>query len=254
MVSRCVNLPVTPNLSAKMSEILPINCILQLLRGRVFSRHCINIKPWIYKYDCLTIIINLKNFYLNNIIFIFSQICVSVSPIHPLLPPLIEAYITLLFSKYNKKPEEIDVYVPFTEEEILKMFGDNIFDPYRNDLCTTHILLLYYLFLYEDKVMTLASRPMKSRYIGLLKYSTEFLDNIPIQYIVQQTKRERPFSNIFSTLLNHMTTHFPYLSQVEDWMDDPTPEIQLVSKYTGKTITAEMIESGTLSFSFSNFH
>jgi integrator complex subunit 2 len=54
VASRSVNIPVTPNLNAKMSGFLPIHCVLQLLKSQAFTKHRINIKTWIYKYACET--------------------------------------------------------------------------------------------------------------------------------------------------------------------------------------------------------
>lgn len=122
------------------------------------------------------------------------------------------------------------------------MFGNDVFEPYKNEFYTVHILLLYYLFLYEDKIMSLAS-PRNFRYKGLIRYNTEFLANIPILHILRQAKKDRSLSNMFSTLLRHMNTHFSYLSQVEDWMEDSTPNPQLVPQ-----LTAEMINNGTCCF------
>lgn len=44
-----IRVPVTPNLSSKMSGFLPVHCIHQLLKCRAFSKHKVPIKEWIYK-------------------------------------------------------------------------------------------------------------------------------------------------------------------------------------------------------------
>ncbi len=44
-----VRVPVTPNLSSKISGFLPVHCIHQLLKCRAFSKHRVPIKDWIYK-------------------------------------------------------------------------------------------------------------------------------------------------------------------------------------------------------------
>ena len=67
MASHAVKVPVTRNLSASFSGYLPIHCVHQLLKSRAFSKHSVPIKDWIFR-----------------------QICVASSPLHPLLPSLIE--------------------------------------------------------------------------------------------------------------------------------------------------------------------
>lgn len=176
-------------------------------------------------------------------IFICSQICASVSPLHPLLPSLIEAYVTSILVVPNKTSQELAVNQPITEEDILKVFGDKVLDQSENESFTAHLLLLYYLLLYEETSMSLASHPNKLQ-LGLLRYKTEFLAEIPIRYIVQQAEKEHPYSSLFSTLLRLLATHFPHLSLVEDWMEDTTPESQFVSQHKSKKITTEMIENG----------
>ena len=44
-----VRVPVTPNLSSKITGFLPVHCIHQLLKCRAFSKHKVPIKDWIYK-------------------------------------------------------------------------------------------------------------------------------------------------------------------------------------------------------------
>ncbi|CAI6365811.1 unnamed protein product [Macrosiphum euphorbiae] len=221
VASRSVNIPVTPNLNANMSGFLPIHCVLQLLKSQAFTKHRVNIKTWIY-----------------------NQICASVSPLHPLLPSLIEAYVTSILVVPNKATQELAVNQPITEEDILKVFGDKVLDQTGNESFTAHLLLLYYLLLYEENSMSLASQPNRLQLVGLVRYKTEFLADIPIRYIVQQAEKEHPYSSLFSTLLRLLATHFPHLSLVDDWMEDTTSESQFVLQHKAKNITTEMIESG----------
>lgn len=182
-------------------------------------------------------LLNIKNVF-------YSQICASVSPLHPLLPSLIEAYVSSILVAPTKTSHELAVNQPITEEEILKVFGDNVLDQCGKESFTAHLLLLYYLLLYEETSMSLASQPNKLQLVGLLKYKTEFLADIPIRYIVQQAEKEHPYSSLFSTLLRLLATHFPHLSLVEDWMEDTTSESQLVSQHKSKNITSSFIENG----------
>merc|ERR1719431_2245210 len=71
VAQHAVKVPVTPLLSSTLPGFLPVHCIHQLLKSRVFSKHKVSIKPWIYR-----------------------QLCSSRAPLHPVLPPLIEAYVS----------------------------------------------------------------------------------------------------------------------------------------------------------------
>lgn len=40
---------VTRGLNASMPGFLPVHCVYHLLRSRMFTRHKVNIKNWIYR-------------------------------------------------------------------------------------------------------------------------------------------------------------------------------------------------------------
>lgn len=161
-----------------------------------------------------------------------------------MLPSLIEAYVSSILVAPTKTSQELAVNQPITEEEILKVFGDKVLNQSGTESFTAHLLLLYYLLLYEETSMSLASQSNKILLVGLLRYKTEFLADIPIRYIVQQAEKEHPYTSLFSTLLRLLATHFPHLSLVEDWMEDATSESQFVSQHKTKNITSDMIENG----------
>ncbi|KAJ8939398.1 hypothetical protein NQ314_011144 [Rhamnusium bicolor] len=79
-----------------MTGFLPIHCIHQLLKSRAFAKHNVNIKNWIYK-----------------------QICTSVSPLHPVLPMLVEVYVNSIMLPNAKNTEHTNK--PLTENEIRKV-------------------------------------------------------------------------------------------------------------------------------------
>lgn len=81
-----------------MKGFLPIHCIHQLLKSRAFAKHNVNIKNWIYK-----------------------QICTSVSPLHPVLPMLVEVYVNSILLPNAKNIEHTNK--PLTENEIRKVMN-----------------------------------------------------------------------------------------------------------------------------------
>ncbi|XP_074643073.1 integrator complex subunit 2-like [Tubulanus polymorphus] len=206
VTSHAVKVATTPNLSATIPGFLPIHCIYQLLKSRAFSKHKVHIKDWIYK-----------------------QICQTTTPLHPLLPPLIEVYINTVLLPSSKTSQTND---PFTDEEVQEAFKGSVLyisntsaEPMETDdsvqySFTCQLLLLYYLLLYEDcrlsnmKTIVASNRKVKS-------YSQRLMSQIPIKYLVQQAqKRQHQYASLFSPLIRLLSTHYPHLCLVEDWLDE----------------------------------
>ena len=216
VAAHAVKVPVTVNLNANIQGYLPVHCIHQLLKSRAFSKHKVAIKSWIYK-----------------------QICNSTTPLHPVMPALIEVYVNSLIASNTKVSTE----QPLSEEEIQKVFNKSAIQakPFclktisegaekmetdeatseATEQCnlTAQLLILYYLLLYEDlrlnSMMTIltAGKQVKS-------YSTEFLAELPIKYLLQfAQKNQNDFEPLFSPLLRLFITHFPHLSLVDDWIE-----------------------------------
>lgn len=216
VAAHAVKVPVTMNLNANIQGYLPIHCIHQLLKSRAFSKHKVAIKSWIYK-----------------------QICNSTTPLHPVMPALIDVYVNSLIASNAKVATE----QPLSEEEIQRVFNKSEIqaEPFNQKIIkkeddamevdgatgdateqsnpTAQLLILYYLLLYEDlrlnNMLTIleAKRQVKS-------YSTEFLSELPIKYLLQfAQKNQNDFEPLFSPLLRLFITHFPHLSLVDDWIE-----------------------------------
>lgn len=230
VTAHAVKVPVTLNLNANIPGYLPIHCIHQLLKSRAFSKHKVPIKSWIFK-----------------------QICNSTTPIHPVLPALIEVYVNSIIVPTAKGPVE-HTHKPLSEQEILRVFQNSVVGEHLDTKkkvfsfpeidgslvalmsntnidvsvedevistsnITSQLLLLYYLLLYEDTRLsnmmniTLSGRKVKS-------YSNEFLSELPIKYLLQQAqKNQHDYGGLFSPLLKLLITHFPHLSLIDDWID-----------------------------------
>lgn len=217
VTSHAVKVPVTASLNANIPGFLPVHCIHQLLKSRAFAKHRVPIKNWIYR-----------------------QICNSVPPLHPVLPALVEVYVNSILVTNNKTSEHTNK--PMTEAEIRKVFQNSVFganfDAKKSVLSimdsemecidvdtskpslTSQLLLLYYLLLYEDvRLNNMHNFISQGRKIK--SYSTEFLSELPIKYLLQQVQRDQMnYAGLFSPLLRLLATHFPHLSLVDDWLDD----------------------------------
>ncbi|CAH0551787.1 unnamed protein product [Brassicogethes aeneus] len=245
VTAHAVKVPVTASLNANMLGFLPIHCIHQLLKSRAFAKHNVNIKSWIYR-----------------------QICTSVSPLHPVLPMLVEVYVSSIILP-NAKSSEQHTNKPLSENEIRRVFQSSIFGQYfdkRNtrvismemdgssdnidgnifvddSSLTPQLLLLYYLLLYEDcrlnNAHVLASSGRKIKI-----YTSEFMSELPIKYLLHHAQKDQTsYSGLFGPLLKLLATHFPHLTLVEDWLDDmslKTTSSTSTSSYRSKRHIGEL--------------
>lgn len=211
VAAHAAKVPVTVNLNANIQGYLPIHCIHQLFKSRAFSKHKVVIKNWIYK-----------------------QICNCTTPVHPVMSALIEVFVNSIISSNSKFTTD----QPLSEEEIKVIFQKSEIvtrNVKKNDSMamevdeeisigsgcnlTAQLLILYYVLYYEDQrlanMMNIiqCGRQVKS-------YSTEFLSELPIKYLLQYAqKNQNDFESLFSPLLRLFITHFPHLSLVDDWID-----------------------------------
>lgn len=223
VTAHAVKVPVTPQLNANIPGYLPVHCIHQLLKSRAFSKHKVPIKSWIYK-----------------------QIITCTTPLHPVLPALIEVYVNSIISPNAKGGGAVEhTHEPLTEDDIIKVFQRSVVGAHLqtkkriyslgSDLKTvdnvddetlaqpsisSQLLLLYYLLLYEDvRLSNMATIIANGRKVK--SYSTEFLSELPIKYLLQQAqKNQHDFGGLFSPLLRLLVTHFPHLSLVDDWIEE----------------------------------
>lgn len=209
VAAHAAKVPVTTNLNANIQGYLPIHCIHQLLKSRAFTKHKVVIKNWIYK-----------------------QICNSITPLHPVMPALIEVFVNSIISSNSKfcteQPlSEEDIQKVFEKSDILSMNSKAIKIKIEDDednvtiSCniTSQLLILYYLLYYEDlRLNNMMNILQSGRQIK--SYSTEFLSEIPIKYLLQHAqKNQNDFEPLFSPLLRLFIIHFPHLSLVDDWIE-----------------------------------
>ncbi|KAK2149074.1 hypothetical protein LSH36_469g02035 [Paralvinella palmiformis] len=215
VAAHAVKVHVTQGLNAHISGYLPIHCIYHLLKTRAFSKHKVNIKDWIFK-----------------------QLCSSTTPIHPLVPPLIEVYVNSIIMPSSKTDRMNE---PISEEEILSVFKHSVLTQHlggnsssggvvymetdcepeepRSNL-TAQLLLLYYILLYQDTLLTNMKNIATSNR-KILQYGDQLLSQLPIKALVREAQKEQLlYAGLFSPLLKLLATHFPHLCLVEDWLDE----------------------------------
>jgi integrator complex subunit 2 len=94
--------------------------------------------------------------------WIYRQLCHCTAPIHSVIPPLIEAFVSSIITPATRTDCTNE---PICEDELLGVFQD----PFRSKATgtvdsqtengskssfTTQILLVYYLLLYEDMLLS----------------------------------------------------------------------------------------------------
>jgi len=240
VAAHAVKVPVTHNLSAEIQGFLPVHCMHQLLKSRVFSKHKVSIKSWIYK-----------------------QICSAASPLHPVLPSLIEAYVqSILVPPSHRTVHTDQLNQPLSEQEIRDVFSKVVIDKLsgvgnlslsgatptsraaplggsrrdsrqlspskpqsrqrkertvEDNLCM-QICVLYYILLYED-VRLANMKNILSSGRKVIKYSAELLAELPVKFLLSaaETNQGR-LEGMFPSLLRLCSTQFPHLCLVEDWI------------------------------------
>lgn len=201
VAAHAIKLPVTLNLDSRATGYLPVHSILQLLKSRVFSKHKVSVKKWV-----------------------FSQVSSSRFPLHPLLPQLIESYVSSVIPKTNKVEHTNE---PLSEEEILSLFPaspgasksaiQQDEQPQPSQHFCPQLLVLYYLLLYEDLYQ---NHKTVIDVTKLSLYSDSVMSQIPISYLVQEALKQRNnCQNLFPPMIRLLNSHFPHLCLVEDWLD-----------------------------------
>lgn len=193
VAEHALTVPVTKNLNRSIKVFLPVHCIHQLMKSRVFSKHCISVKKWL-----------------------FDQICSCSGPLHPLMIPLIEIYINSIINPLNiskTKHQHMSALQPFSEEKLLAVFTGTI-DCY--DILTTKLLLMLYVLMYQDSLLssmkTLATNPKAPR-----EYSTNLYSLIPMKQLLLVSRTEgKLYGDLYPPLLKLLIAHYPHLCLVED--------------------------------------
>eukprot|EP00092_Neocalanus_flemingeri_P019401 GFUD01021015.1.p1 GENE.GFUD01021015.1~~GFUD01021015.1.p1 ORF type:complete len:1102 (+),score=357.95 GFUD01021015.1:297-3602(+) len=202
VAQHAVKVPVTSQLSSNLPGFLPVHCIHQLLKSRVFSKHKVSIKPWIYR-----------------------QLCSSCAPLHPVLPPLIEAYVTSILLPSSARGTTDYLNEPLSEAEIRSVFSPPLFSldtsgQVSSSGYTAQLCILYYILLYEDTRLSLP--PVSTTRQPALprpRYSAELLAELPLKFLLGRAESQQGmFEGLFPALLRLATTHFPHLCLVEDWL------------------------------------
>jgi integrator complex subunit 2 len=164
VAAHAMKVPITKDLNANISGYLPIHCVFQLLKTRAFSQGRIDVKYWIYQ-----------------------QLCSTASPLHPQLQPLVSQYVSTIVSPLSKTNHSIHDNVfnkPLTEQEILQVFDDK-----KHYSFTSKLLMLYYVLLYEDSVLSSMKQitllPNKPK-----RYSSSLINAIPVKLPLYKAQRQ----------------------------------------------------------------
>ena len=213
VAQHAVSVPVTENLSSSISGYLPVHCIQQLLKSRVFSKHRVNISPWVYR-----------------------QLVSTSDPLHPVLPSLIQSFTSSLLLSPNSRANIESHNEPFTETEIRAVFSppqfrmDTVTGPVSSSGLAAQLCILYYILLFEDIRLTAASGKSPPRHRS---YSAQLLNDLPLKYLLGQAERlQGKFEGLYPALLRLASAQFPHLCLVSDWLqaEQVSPHLPLSTR------------------------
>merc|ERR1712130_756811 len=175
--------------------------IHQLLKSRVFSKHRVSIKSWIYR-----------------------QILSSTSPLHPVLPPLIEVFVTsILLPSSSRSSQHEHLNEPLTEAEVRSVFQQPHFSldsagQVSTSGYTAQLAILYYILLYEDTRLSSGRSTVQGR-PAPLRYSADLLAELPLKFLLGRAEsRQGQLEGLYPSILRLCASHFPHLCLVEDWL------------------------------------
>ncbi len=113
VASHAVKVAVTEGLSSRVQGFLPVHCVHQLLKSRAFSKHRVHqVRDWIYR-----------------------QVRAAGTPLHPVLPPLIEVYVNSILVPASNRGVQDQTNEPIPEADVRAIFagGEDIFFLLRED-------------------------------------------------------------------------------------------------------------------------
>ncbi|XP_047468761.1 integrator complex subunit 2-like isoform X2 [Penaeus chinensis] len=152
VTAHAVKVPVTSGLNANIPGFLPVHCVYHQLKSRMFTKHKVPIKDWIY-----------------------NQICASVTPLHPVMPQLIDVYVNSIILPASKGGLSDTFNEPISEEEIMSVFSQSIFTEKASSLVNS------------SKPPTLhATAPFRnlSRRKSLLREKSPFMSGVSASHIM----------------------------------------------------------------------
>uniref|UniRef100_A0A0K2T9U2 Integrator complex subunit 2 n=1 Tax=Lepeophtheirus salmonis TaxID=72036 RepID=A0A0K2T9U2_LEPSM len=213
VAAHAIKVPVTDKLSCNNSGFLPVHCIHQLLKSRAFSKNKVPIKDWIYR-----------------------QICASKTPLHPVMPSLIEVYVNSILVPASNRgtPSSNTPSVsgnlvdqtnePISEQEVAQVFkslkttpGD---DAFTSTSLAPQMLMLYYILLYDGVRLSYMKSIIASNR-RILRYSQKLLSELPLKFLLRTAEnKQNMFGGLFPQLLRLCSTHYPHLCAVNDWLEN----------------------------------
>ncbi|KRZ39273.1 Integrator complex subunit 2 [Trichinella pseudospiralis] len=175
IVRQAAKVRVTRELSAKITDVLPIDCVIALLHWRAFSRYQVHISDWIFKQ--------------------LSQCC---TPISDTTVELIEMFVHSCLNPYieNEHASSSPIINPFAESKLIAFYKETAL---QTEHFVMQVLLLYYILYYEN-------------YYNENIRKFDLIDTIPVQYIIIQIELHgRDYSALFIKILKCAVNLYSYL-------------------------------------------
>ncbi|XP_065840945.1 integrator complex subunit 2-like isoform X2 [Oscarella lobularis] len=181
--SQVVTMPVTPNLNADVTGVLPAHCYHLLLTSSAFAgvKHTLPIKDWI-----------------------LGQIRTCCRPIHPIMPQLVNEFVELVkTSAASSKPTWGGG--GFSRQEIASFFDSGRLPA---DV-TPHLLILQYVLSLESGDVFTKTSLDPSLLVNV----------IPVKRLLLISRRHvGHYEELYPRLVSMVRTHLPHLCLVNDWL------------------------------------
>eukprot|EP00118_Oscarella_pearsei_P023506 m.282243 g.282243 ORF g.282243 m.282243 type:complete len:1133 (+) comp40652_c1_seq25:1776-5174(+) len=188
LTCQAVSVPVTPSLNADVTGVLPAHCLNLLLKSSAFTKHGLSVKGWILE-----------------------QVRNSGSPVHPVMPQLINQFVMRVVETL-KQPDSPRCVDGFSESETTSFFKTQTNLPAD---VTPQLLILQYVLALENAI-----QPNTNSSAGKLLLDPALLVNvIPVKQLLLLARQHiELYGELYPSLVSLVRTQLPHLCLVDDWL------------------------------------
>ncbi|RIA84404.1 integrator complex subunit 2-domain-containing protein [Glomus cerebriforme] len=186
---------------AKDPRDIAFNVVYVMLKGGVFHKGKIDIKPWIVR-----------------------QITQATTPIHSQLGPLIKAYTSSIFDIYGVAYPSY----PTPMNKIQEFYIFTFFREKIDKISPAHCLLFYYVLQFntiarERKSVGGQASLQKTIYSSNSPYSSDLMESIPVRRILIEAEKcdnGLAYRNIYPELLGLVASNYPEIFDIENLLTE----------------------------------
>ncbi|CAI2182740.1 8402_t:CDS:10, partial [Funneliformis geosporum] len=183
---------------AKDPRDIAFNVVYVMLKGGVFHKGKVDIKPWMMR-----------------------QITQATLPIHSQLCPLIKTYASSIFDIHG-------IVYPTPMSKIPEFHIFSFFRERIEKITPAHILLFYYVLQFniiarERKSVGGQASLQKTIYYSNLPYSSSLMESIPVRRILIEAEKcdnGLAYRNVYPELLGLIASNYPEIFDIENLLTE----------------------------------